>query len=146
MHIFNFCFQLSICIYLEQNKHKWQYIFVCFSKFIAFFGFRQTCDKVCVSISKLYYTISGGGLKMYLRNIHYCINQLTFCLSETEILTYRKGQKAENHSIAKKKPRARGPFLLSHKDLNAVYVFTLNQELSKIPVAGSKENIPRRQH
>lgn len=83
---------------------------------------------------------------MYLRNIHYCINQLTFYLSETETQTYRKGQKAENHSIAKKKPRARGPFLLSHKDLNAVYVFTLNQEFSKMPVAGSKENIPGRQH
>lgn len=44
-------------------------------------------------IFKLYYTISGGGLKMYLRNMHYSINQIKFCLSETEILTHKKGQK-----------------------------------------------------
>lgn len=58
------------------------------------------------SIFKLYYTISGAGLKMYLRNIHYCINQLKFCFSETEIQTHKKGQKAENHSmIAVDQPR-----------------------------------------
>lgn len=100
------------------------------------------------SIFKLYYTISGGRLKMYLRNLHYYINQINFCLSATEIQTHKKGPKAENHSmIAVKKLRwARGPFLLSCKDLNAVCVFTLIQEFSEMPVAGSKENIPGRQN
>lgn len=43
---------------------------------------------------------------MCLRNIHYCINQIKFFLSDTEIQSHKKGQNAENHSmIAVKKSR-----------------------------------------
>lgn len=46
-------------------------------------------------IFKLYYTVLGGVFKMCLRNIHYCINHIKFCLSETEIQAHKKRQKVK---------------------------------------------------